>query len=45
MLVSVVAAMSYLAALLGQFKQQVLFNVLMIAMFIETLLLVLNLAL
>lgn len=44
MLVSVVAAMSYLATLLGQFKQQVLFNVLMIAMFIEPLLLVLNLA-
>jgi len=44
MLVSVVVAMSYLAALLGQFKKQVLFNVLMIAMLIETLLLILNLA-
>lgn len=37
-------AMSYLAVLLGQFKKKIVFNVLMIALFIETIFLSFNLA-
>ena len=37
-------AMSYLSVLLGQFKKKIVFNVLMIALFIETIFLSFNLA-
>jgi len=38
------AAMSYLAVLLGQFKKEILFKVLMIALLTETIFLIFNLA-
>ena len=44
MFFSVAAAMSYLAVLLGQFKKETLFKVLMMALLLETILLAFNLA-
>lgn len=43
-LICVSAAMSYLAVLLGQFKKEILFKVLMIALLTETIFLIFNLA-
>ena len=43
-LICVAAAMSYLAVLLGQFKKEILFKVLMIALLTETIFLAFNLA-
>ena len=42
--ICVAAAMGYLAVLLGQFKKEILFKVLMIALLIETIFLIYNLA-
>ena len=42
--ICVAAAMSYLAVLLGQFKKKILFKVLIMALLIETIFLIFNLA-
>lgn len=44
MFICVLGSMSYLAVLLGQFKKEILFKVLLMALLIEGILLVYNLA-
>jgi hypothetical protein len=44
MFICVLGSMSYLSVLLGQFKKEILFKVLLMALLIEEILLVYNLA-